>query len=80
MTRLRRRMIQDMRLHGLADADRTIIDATSIYNASVITYQAFLESRISRFVVRILKLDAEFQVIDVGQYSSDSSVSHHALV
>ena len=63
-------------LEGLADANQTISDATSAYNASVITYSTFLESPQSSLVARICNSPAEFCVIDLGQYSSGSSTAN----
>lgn len=62
-------------LNGLAEVKRVINDATSTYNASVITYRTFLESPLSSLVERIFLPGAEFCVVDLGQYSSGSSSS-----
>ncbi len=62
-------------LHGLTDANRTINDATSAYNASVITYCTFLQSPPSSLVARFSKSPGEFCVVDLGQYKSGSSSS-----
>ena len=60
-------------LQGLTDANQTINDATSAYNASVITYSTFLESPPSSLVARIFRSQAEFCIVDLGQYGDGSS-------
>ncbi|MGI9429238.1 MAG: hypothetical protein ACR2NM_11315 [Bythopirellula sp.] len=60
-------------LQGLTDANQTISDATSAYNAAVITYSTYLESPQSSLIARIFKSQAEFCMVDLGQYSTGSS-------